>query len=145
MNWLEQEIKEIELDEGVRLTAYLDTVGVWTIGFGHTAGVKKGDTCSMEQAHRWLQDDIHSAIADAEALCPTWDSLSPPRKGVMVNMAFNMGRPGLGSFKNTLRYIAEGEYKKAAVNMLRSKWASQVGRRATRLAHRMEHNTYAAR
>lgn len=37
-------LKLIESFEGLRLTAYQDSVGVWTIGYGHTKGVKKGQT-----------------------------------------------------------------------------------------------------
>lgn len=43
--------------EGCRLEAYQDSGGVWTIGFGHTAGVKQGDTCTPEQAAQWLPED----------------------------------------------------------------------------------------
>lgn len=43
--------------EGLRLTAYQDSGGVWTIGFGHTAGVKEGDTCTREQAALWMGED----------------------------------------------------------------------------------------
>jgi lysozyme len=45
---------------------------------------------------------------------------------------------GLLGFKNTLKFIETGEYKKAADNMLLSKWAKQVGQRANRLAKMME-------
>jgi len=145
MMWLEREEQEILSDEGVRLKAYQDDVGVWTIGVGHTGNVKAGDKITMEQARTYLSQDIEEAVDDAKYLCPDWAFMSEPRKGVMVNMAFNLGRDRLGGFKNTLKYIANREYAKAATNMLLSKWAQQVGQRANRLAHRMEHNTYAAR
>ena len=145
-DWLDREMDELALDEDLRLKAYLDTVGVWTIGVGHTGGVKKGDTTTKQQAMAWLEEDVQEALDDAKAVCGSWwKDLSGPRKGVMVNMCFNMGRAGVAGFKNTLRYISQGEYAKAATNMMMSKWASQVGKRANRLAHRMETNTYAAR
>jgi lysozyme len=43
--------------EGLRLVAFQDPGGVWTIGLGHTAGVKEGDTCTREQAAAWYQVD----------------------------------------------------------------------------------------
>ena len=43
MDWKEREVEEILLDEGLKLRAYRDTVGVPTIGVGHTKGVKNGD------------------------------------------------------------------------------------------------------
>lgn len=47
--------------EGLRLKAYKCPAGVWTIGYGHTAGVKSGTTCTKEQALQWLKEDISSA------------------------------------------------------------------------------------
>jgi lysozyme len=44
--------------EGCRLVAYQDTRGVWTIGYGHTMGVKSGDTCTQDEANDFLQRDI---------------------------------------------------------------------------------------
>lgn len=59
-------IAAIKKFEGVRLTAYQDSVGVWTIGFGHTAGVKKGDKITEYQAEQFLREDLKKfeAIAD---------------------------------------------------------------------------------
>jgi lysozyme len=47
--------------EGCELTAYQDSAGVWTIGYGHTADVQPGDTCSQQQASAWLAEDIQWA------------------------------------------------------------------------------------
>jgi len=50
--------------EGCKLRAYWDPNGrVWTIGLGHTAGVKEGDTCTVEQAAAWLAEDNARLIA----------------------------------------------------------------------------------
>jgi lysozyme len=59
-------IAAIKKFEGVRLTAYQDSVGVWTIGFGHTAGVKKGDKITEYQAEQFLREDLKKfeAVAD---------------------------------------------------------------------------------
>lgn len=43
--------------EGVKLKAYQDPGGIWTIGFGRAHDVKEGDTCTMEQAEQWLAED----------------------------------------------------------------------------------------
>lgn len=144
-DWLVREVEEIALDEGLRLKAYQDTVGVWTIGVGHTKGVKPGDTITKATAMQLLEEDVTGAVIEAQSLCPDWEHMSGPRKGVMVNMAFNLGRTRLAGFKNTLRYIAERNYDRAATNMLLSKWASQVKGRANRLAFRMSSNQYAVR
>ncbi len=41
--------------EGLRLTAYQDSVGVWTIGYGHTSGVSEGQTITQTQADAYLR------------------------------------------------------------------------------------------
>ena len=44
--------------EGCELTSYQDSVGVWTIGYGHTKGVAKGMTITRDEADRMLEDEI---------------------------------------------------------------------------------------
>lgn len=44
--------------ESCRLEAYDDGTGTWTIGWGHTAGVKQGDTCTQAQADAWLLEEV---------------------------------------------------------------------------------------
>ncbi len=65
MNYSERALTLLtEPSEGLRLKAYPDpgTGGApWGIGFGHTSGVKEGDTCTMEQALKWLQQDVIEA------------------------------------------------------------------------------------
>ena len=51
-------IELIKQFEGCRLKAYKDPAGVPTIGYGHTAGVKMGDTITQEQADELLRDDL---------------------------------------------------------------------------------------
>ena len=48
--------------EGCRLTSYQDSVGVWTIGYGHTAGVKRGMKISQAQAEKYLTEDLKKYI-----------------------------------------------------------------------------------
>jgi len=48
----------IESFEGLRLISYRDSVGVWTIGYGHTQGVRQGQTISQQQAQAFLQQDL---------------------------------------------------------------------------------------
>ena len=51
-------IEKLKKMEGCRLTAYQDAVGVWTIGYGHTAGVKKGDRITEYMAEQYLREDL---------------------------------------------------------------------------------------
>ena len=51
-------INYIKRAEGCKLTAYQDSVGVWTIGYGHTADVKRGDRITQQQADDFLRSDL---------------------------------------------------------------------------------------
>lgn len=52
----------IRVFEGCRLAAYQDTGGIWTIGFGHTKGVKSGDVITFDQAENFLEEDLSDSI-----------------------------------------------------------------------------------
>ena len=137
IDWREETKKDLRVHEGKRLKAYVDTVGVWTIGVGHTRRVKKGDVATDEQVEKWLEEDLAVAVADAKAVCKCFDQLSGPRKSVVVNMSFNLGLERLAMFQRTLAAICAGDYKQAALHMMDSKWATQVKGRANFLAKRM--------
>lgn len=137
-------IAQLKIDEGLRLKAYQDTVGVWTIGYGHTGPeVKRGLTWTREKAEAALIEDILEHNAKLAAALPWVGGLDPVRRRVLQNMAFNLGigsaatGEGLLGFKNTLEFVRTGQYDKAADGMLASKWARQVGNRAVRLAKQM--------
>lgn len=51
-------IELIKSFEGCRLTAYLCPAGVWTIGYGHTAGVKQGQVITQDLAEAYLKEDL---------------------------------------------------------------------------------------
>lgn len=137
MDWKTVLKEDLKRDEGLRLKAYKCTAGVWTIGVGHTGGVKQGDVITEEEASHLLDSDMETAIKDARKVCLCFDNLNGPRKTVVANMAFNLGATRLAGFKNTLACICAGDYAQASLNMLKSKWATQVGQRAQRLAKRM--------
>lgn len=133
-------IEDLKRDEGCRLHAYVDSVGVITIGYGH-AHVAPGTIWTQAQADAWLKRDIKRAAGLLDANIPWWRELNDARQDVLVNMAFNLGwgdgKHGLSSFHNTLAAIRAGDYERAADGMLASKWATQVHARANRLAKQM--------
>lgn len=51
-------IDHIKRSESCVLTAYKDSAGIWTIGYGHTSGVKKGDRITAYQAEQFLKEDL---------------------------------------------------------------------------------------
>lgn len=124
--------------EGLRLKAYLDTVGVLTIGYGHVDSSITPDTVwTKEQAEAQLDADIAEKTAQVKARIPWFDRLNEPRQAVIVGMAFQLGIHGLLGFNNTLGAIRDERWEHAANGMLMSKWAKQTPNRVRRLARQM--------
>jgi lysozyme len=111
MEYSKQGQEMTERFEGVRTTAYRDIKGVLTIGFGHTSGVKEGDTCTPEQAEAWLLEDIASAVACVNASVTV--ELTQPEFDALVDLVFNIGS---GAFEKStlLRELNSGDYAAAA-------------------------------
>lgn len=129
--------ERIMADEGFVGHAYQDHLGYWTIGWGRLIDARRGGGISRAEAEMLLDNDIAAKTAELRAALPWIDQLDEPRREVLINMAFNLGVPGLLGFKLTLRYVREGDYDLAAREMLHSKWTEQVGERAARLARQM--------
>ena len=112
----------IETSEGCRLTAYQDSGGVWTIGYGHTKGVYPGQTITQEQAQAFLQEDIQEAVRIVN------DNATPCRQGqfdALVDFVFNLGGSKFLS-STLLKYHKAGEYDKAAAEF--PKWKYDNGK-----------------
>jgi lysozyme len=75
--------------ESLRLRAYLCPAGVPTIGWGETDGVQLGDTCTKEQADRWLCDDLADRTKAVLAMMTVRPS--PNQLGALVSLAYNIG------------------------------------------------------
>lgn len=101
--------------EGCRLSAYKCSAGVWTIGYGHTEGVKEGDMCTLEQANAWLVDDIR----ETQLLLAHYVNV-PVSAGefiALVSLAFNVGVGSLMKSK-LLRKLNGGDRDGAAEEFL---------------------------
>lgn len=125
---------QLRTDEGVRDRPYRDSVGKLTIGIGRNldeVGVNAGEIELM------LENDMTRAEAASSRLVLNFDDLSDARKAAIANMVFNMGERTFGGFTTTIQAIEEGRWDDAAAAMLDSKWATQVGPRAQRLAQQM--------
>jgi lysozyme len=135
-------IDQLKRDEGLRLEVYKDIVGKRTVGYGHNLDANPLPELTFpiteEQATEILQEDAHRIITYLMGKLPWHDSLSDARFGVLANMAFNMGVPGLLAFHHDLADTQAGNYAKAAADMRQSKWYTEVGARAVRLAIQME-------
>ena len=121
--------------EGLRLKPYRCTAGRLTIGIGRNL-----DDCGISQSEAYVMliNDIINCEKQLQSKIPDiYNGLDEVRKSVMLNMCFNMGINGLLGFKNTLAFVKAGDWERAANNMLVSKWAKQVGRRAIELSELM--------
>ena len=95
----------IESFEGLRLQSYQDSVGVWTIGYGHTLGVKPGQTITQPQAEAFLQQDLGVAEAAVNGLGQT---LTDNQFAALVSFTFNLGGGNLKFlFKNGIAAVPD--------------------------------------
>lgn len=131
---MEQQLKDMITEhEGKRLDLYQDTEEIYTIGVGHNLEAKG---ISEAVCDLMLEEDINEAINDADTF--RWfEDLNDPRRAVVVDMIFNLGLTRFSKFKKTIQFLEHGHYQSAAKEMLDSKWADQVGRRAIRLSEIM--------
>lgn len=105
-----------ELFEGCKLYAYQDLVGVWTLGFGHTKGVKRGDSCTQAQAEEWLTQDVQEAAHAVNRLVTT--PISQNEFDALTDFVFNLGQ---GSFAGStlLKLLNAGDHEGAAAQFER--------------------------
>lgn len=126
-------LEQIELHEGRRAKPYVDSVGKITIGVGRNLT----DRGLREDEIDYLyMNDLREATDDAKTF-PWFTGLNDARQAVVIDMCFNLGLTKFQKFKQTIAAIASGDYVKASDSMLKSKWASQVGKRAQTLARMM--------
>ena len=131
-------IQQLRRDEGDRPTVYKDSLGFDTIGVGRLVDARKpGSGLRPDEVAYLLNNDIDDRIEKLTRNLPWFQNLDDVRKGVLLNMAFQLGTDGLLAFKNTLAMVQAGQYEKAAVGMLASKWATQTPERAKRLSTQM--------
>ena len=138
MDNVDKLIAQLKRHEGVELTPYRDTEGLMTVGVGRNLdhnGIR------MVEAEFMLMNDIKDCMEEANSY-HWYKDLSGVRKAVIVNMLFNLGKPRFDNFVKFQAAMAEGLYDKASTEMLDSKWAKQVGKRAVELSMQMQKDTW---
>ena len=124
--------------EGLSVMPYKCPTGHLTIGYGHN--LENG--ISKEAAEFILEQDMAAAEKSVTKQFAWWKRLNEVRQFVLVDMCFNMGLGKLCTFKKMLSAVQRGDYTAAANEMLSSRWAVQVGRRAKELAEMMKTGEY---
>ena len=122
-------IRQLEKDEGFRAKPYQDSAGVWTIGHGLTYLTKDESAAIVAMRLDDIQDRLNRER--------WYRKLSDKRKDVIIQMVYNLGFYGVCQFVNMIDAIDREDWNSAADEMLNSKWAEQVGKRAKRLAKQM--------
>jgi len=122
--------------EGLKLSAYDDGTGVWTIGYGTTRypngkRVSEGDRCSLEQAKTYMQHDLK--IFERSVNSSVKVPLKQNQFDALVSLTYNIG---VGAFKHSslLKKLNSGDYKEAANQF--DVWVNAGGKRLQGLVNR---------
>ena len=137
--------EQLKIDEGVKYEIYKDHLGYPTFGIGHLIveldeeyGEPIGTGVHLDRVNEAFDKDVVVMIDEAKKVFPNIDILPEEAQQVIVNMCFNMGAPRLSKFKRFIAAVNESNWSTAAIEMMDSLWATQVGARAERLRNRVK-------
>lgn len=129
----EDEIKEsIKKEEGIRLNVYRDSLGNLTVGYGHLLRV--GSIIPQSVADALFEFDYDRACKDYDTLNLDLDI---GRKGVIIDMVFNLGLGGVQRFSKMIGHLKAKNWIQAAYELMESEYAKQVPERAKRNRDRL--------
>ena len=128
-------INRIKHHEGFRSRAYRCTENHLTIGYGFA--IKDLDL-DEDLAEEILLRKLEKLIKRVRNKFDWLDSVPHEVQGVIVEMSYQMGLSNVSKFKKALHAMQMLQWKKAADEMLDSRWAKQVGKRATKLSEVMK-------
>lgn len=121
--------RDVQQSESCRLTAYLDTNGFWTIGYGHKLPVGHdwtGYAISTSQADAMLDGDIFEASLQAQKL-PEWIYCDTrARCNALVELVFNIGINKWRTFTRARAGIKAQNWKTVSDELKDSLWYTQV-------------------
>ena len=124
---------KIQEFEGLRLTAYKCPAGVWTIGFGHTKGVKMGQTITKAQAESLLRGDLLPCEEYVRGLNL---ELTQGQFDALVDFCFNLGTGALG--RSTLLQKIRTKADEQIIRDEFAKWVHAGGVRLSGLVKRRD-------
>ena len=136
--------EELTFDEGCIDKIYLDHLGYPTFGIGHLIlesdpehGQEVDTPVSEDRIKECFEKDINIVTTELDRNLEWWIHLPEDIQRVLANMCFNLGITRLLKFKKFLTALEEHDWETAAVEMMDSRWATQVGPRAIRLKERV--------
>ena len=119
--------------EGFRTHAYQDSVGVWTIGYGHTKGVTPDMVITDEQGEEMLAEELKEYETYVDTLVKV--PLHQYQYDALVSWTYNLGPTKLKS-STMLRVLNEGNYEEVPTQMKR--WDKAGGQVLAGLTKRRE-------
>ncbi len=119
----ENGLELIKKFEGCETTAYQDSVGVWTIGFGHTKGVEEGQTCSIEDAESMLADEMDEYEGYINNMVKV--ELQQHEFDALVAWVYNLGPTNLGE-STMLKVLNGGQFDRVPDEM--NRWTRAGGK-----------------
>lgn len=129
--------KQLIRHEGLRLKPYHDNAVPPRLSIGVGRNLDDVGVFS-DEVELMLTNDINRSIKDLNDHLDWWNSLDEARRGVLLNMTFNMGITGLLKFQKMLAALQSGDYQKAGEEMKDSLWYKQVGVRGLELVNQMQ-------
>lgn len=119
--------------EGIELEAYQDSVGVWTIGYGHTKGVKEGDNISLKKAEQMLEEELVEYEGYINNMVEL--GLEQNQFDALVAWVYNLGPTNLGQ-STLLKVLNQGLFNEVPYEIKR--WNKAGGEVLNGLVRRRE-------
>lgn len=129
MNLSQVGLDLIKRFEGCRLEAYQCAAGVWTIGYGHTKGVKKGDKITKAKAEDYLKEDVARFVTHVNTVNNQYRyEFNQNEFDALVSFAFNIG--------NILGLTMNGQRNKFQIGYNMQFYVNAGGRKLQGLVNR---------
>lgn len=146
-------IKMLTVDEGFKDTAYRDTVGKVTVGIGFNmddsnakviwkyAGIpenfelihNKTIPITKESAWKLVNVCVDNCRIDLHHLFPEFETYPEGVQLALINLMYNMGLNVFQQFKGFINLVKYLQFEEAAIDLAKTKWATQVGKRKDRV------------
>jgi len=129
--------------EGLRLHPYKCPAGYWSIGVGRNL---EGKGITHQEAMYMMMHDIADAKIGVKQILSNYHiedyKINLPRRDALINVAYNIGQSSLMGFRKMFSAIYAEDWDKAAVQLLDSKYATEVGGRAVELSNQLRTGAY---
>lgn len=123
----------IKQHEGLRMRPYKDTMGYWTVGYGHFIGknlpASMDRDFSMDEINELFNQDYFKHKMSAEQI-PNFDKLNSDGQAALIDMTFNMGTNWWKKWPRFTKAMQTGDIEGAINSMKNSLWFKEVGNRS---------------